>query len=136
MAVGPVPQQGWSRPPHSEQRPAAQVPPVGAMPDIAAPQLSPAPMHWPAKQHAPEAQVLPAQHGWLGPPQLTQLAPLQIDPVAEQTPAARPLNGSNDALASLAGAQQGSPMPPQRAQTLPRHAVPPAVHEGPAPQQV
>jgi hypothetical protein len=31
VAFAPVPQQGWSLPPHIEQRPAVQVPPFMAM---------------------------------------------------------------------------------------------------------
>src|SRR3954463_12242630 len=104
------------------------------VPDVLAPQLSPVPMHCPAKQQAPPPQALPAQQGSFALPQLTQRpAPPQIDPAAEQTPTERPVLGSMG-LDPAAGAQQGSPTPPQWPQPPPKHAGPAAVQADPLQQ--
>jgi hypothetical protein len=73
-------------------------------------------------------QVLSGQHGSLGPPQVTQRPVMpQMAPAAEHTPLLRPVLGSMVPGLFEARAQQGSPTPPQRAQTLPAQAVPGAV---------
>ncbi len=87
-------------------------------------------MHIPPKQQAPLVHTLPAQQGWLAPPQAAQRVPLQITPAAVHTPTGLPAVVG----ASLARAQHGVPALPQAAQTPLSQAVPGAVQALPAQQ--
>lgn len=98
-----------------------------------------------ASRQAPLAQgvVAPAQGGWYGPPQATQLEPEQL-PVAHAAPGAThwPVAPSQQPLLQLLPAQHGSPGAPQARQPLPEQIVaapvqlPPAQQGSPAPPQI
>jgi hypothetical protein len=134
-----VPQQTWSLPPHSEQRPLLHTPPAapGAV-EVVVPQGWPGPTHTPAKQQAPALQPPLAQQGWPGLPQGMhwRTLGLQITSGAEQTPAAGCEGSTGMPWASRAREQQGSPAPPQRAHTWDEVQAEPALVHSELLQQV
>ena len=135
VQLGPA-QQVWDGPPHDPQEPLVQVPPTGLG------QLEPSVTQLFATQQPPLAQVLAAQQGWPGPPQLAHSPgwPTQVRSLAPhwrpgqhawpgppQT-VQRLLRQAAPVGVQLPFAQQGCPTSPHATQELPTHAVPLAVH--------